>query len=140
MSVDIEWRIALASPPQRLWWFLATDEGRMRFLAERSEARGDCIDLLFPNGEREAARIEESVAPMRLVLRYFGARTVFSLTSDGSGSILTLRAEAVPAAEACTVEAGWVSVLLALKAAADFSVDLRNHDRAKTWDERYCDN
>jgi hypothetical protein len=38
------------------------------------------------------------------------------------------------------VRAGWVSVLLALKAAADFGVDLRNHDAARTWAQGYCDN
>lgn len=36
--------------------------------------------------------------------------------------------------------AGWVSVLLALKAAVDFSVDLRNHDPGRTWDQGYADN
>jgi hypothetical protein len=38
------------------------------------------------------------------------------------------------------VNAGWVSVLLALKAAADHGVDLRNHDAARTWSQGYCDN
>jgi hypothetical protein len=36
--------------------------------------------------------------------------------------------------------AGWVSVLLALKAAADFGIDLRNHDPARTWNKGYVDN
>ncbi len=35
---------------------------------------------------------------------------------------------------------GWISVLLALKAAADFSIDIRNHDARRTWDQGYCDN
>jgi hypothetical protein len=38
------------------------------------------------------------------------------------------------------VNAGWVSVLMALKAAADFRVDLRNHDTRRTWSQGYCDN
>ena len=29
---------------------------------------------------------------------------------------------------------GWVSVLLELKAAADYNVDVRNHDVTRTWD------
>jgi hypothetical protein len=33
-----------------------------------------------------------------------------------------------------------VSVLLALKAAVDFSVDLRNHDAGRTWCSGYVDN
>ena len=36
--------------------------------------------------------------------------------------------------------AGWVSVLLTLKAAADFGVDLRNHDPTRTWDQDFADN
>ena len=35
---------------------------------------------------------------------------------------------------------GWISVLLALKAATDFSIDIRNHDVNRTWDQGYCDN
>jgi hypothetical protein len=35
--------------------------------------------------------------------------------------------------------AGWVSVLLALKAAADFRVDLRSHDPQRTWSQGYAD-
>jgi hypothetical protein len=31
-------------------------------------------------------------------------------------------------------------VLLALKSAADFGVDLRNHDPARTWDQGYAEN
>jgi predicted nucleic acid-binding Zn ribbon protein len=33
-----------------------------------------------------------------------------------------------------------VSVLMALKAAVDFSVDLRNHDPDRTWDHGYVEN
>jgi hypothetical protein len=35
--------------------------------------------------------------------------------------------------------AGWVSVLLALKAAVDFGVDLRNSDPARRWEDGYVD-
>jgi hypothetical protein len=35
--------------------------------------------------------------------------------------------------------AGWVTVLLTLKAAADFGVDLRSHDPARTWGQGYVD-
>jgi len=38
------------------------------------------------------------------------------------------------------VLAGWVSVLMALKAAVDHGVDLRNHDPQRTWDQGYADN
>ena len=38
------------------------------------------------------------------------------------------------------VNAGWVSVLMALKAMAEHGVDLRNHDAERTWWQGYCDN
>ena len=36
--------------------------------------------------------------------------------------------------------AGWVSVLMAMKAALDYGVDLRNHDIERTWMKGYADN
>ena len=35
--------------------------------------------------------------------------------------------------------AGWLNVLLPLKAACDFGIDLRNHDPARTWDRSFVD-
>jgi hypothetical protein len=53
---------------------------------------------------------------------------------DGDTSPLT------DTANDAETRAGWVSVLLALKAAADHGVDLRNHDPARTWETGYADN
>ena len=53
---------------------------------------------------------------------------------------LTLSNEGVSEAEFVEVRSGWVSVLLNLKAVADFKVDLRNHDPNKTWNQGYVDN
>lgn len=36
--------------------------------------------------------------------------------------------------------AGWVSVLMAMKAAVDHGVDLRTHDESRTWGDGYADN
>jgi hypothetical protein len=38
------------------------------------------------------------------------------------------------------ITAGWVFVLMALKASVNFVVDLRNHDSNRTWDEGYAEN
>ena len=38
-----------------------------------------------------------------------------------------------------SLRVGVVSVLLALKAAADFSVDLRNRDPGRRWEDGYVD-
>jgi hypothetical protein len=59
------------------------------------------------------------------------------LQPDGArGTDLTLVADGDDA----ETRAGWVSVLLALKAASDFGVDVRNHDARRTWSQGYCDN
>jgi hypothetical protein len=53
------------------------------------------------------------------------------LVNDGAG--------AHPRANSAASFAGWASVLLALKAAVDFGVDLRHHDPERTWDQGYGD-
>jgi hypothetical protein len=81
------------------------------------------------------------VPGQRFALDYFGSPTLFELTSDGRGGTdLNLLAEDVPASDWHEVHAGWVSVLLTLKAAADFGIDLRNHDPVRSWDQGFADN
>jgi len=53
---------------------------------------------------------------------------------------LTLTDQGVPPENRTEVIAGWVSVLMALKASVDFGIDLRNHDPNRTWDEGYAEN
>ena len=86
-------------------------------------------------------RILESRPPGSFTIDYFGAVTEFSLDDDGKGGTdLTLVASGVPENERVEVIAGWVSVLMALKAAVDHGVDLRNHDESRTWSDGYADN
>jgi uncharacterized protein YndB with AHSA1/START domain len=136
----VAWRVHLGAEPARVWQMWATDAGREGFLAERSRQRGDRIELRFPNGVETTAEVLAAEAPRRLVLRYFGDRTEVVLEADpGGGTDLALGAE-VAAAALDEVRTGWVSVLLALKAAVDHGVDLRNHDPGRTWSQGYVDN
>jgi uncharacterized protein YndB with AHSA1/START domain len=136
----IRWRIHLSAPPESVWELLATDEGRARFWAEQTIERDGMIEFVFPNAERHAARVVEA-EPMRLFsVEYFGSPARFELApDDGRGTDLTLEHEVEDRWHA-EVNAGWVSVLMALKAAADHGVDLRNHDAERTWRQGYCDN
>ena len=136
MPSEIRWRLHLASPPEAVWELLATDEGRAHFWAEETRERDGEIEFRFPNGMSSQGRVLEREARRRLALEYFGSETTFELEPDGErGTDLTLVSEGEP-----EVLAGWVSVLLALKAACDFGVDLRNHDPQRTWWQGYCDN
>ncbi len=138
----LTWRLRLSAPPERVYALLATDAGRARFWAESAVEAGGHIRFVFPNGAVWRGQVLTAEPPRRFSLIYYGGSTAtFDLAEDGHGGTdLTLTDEGVPDADFAEVLAGWVSVLLALKAAADFGVDLRNHDPARTWDQGYADN
>jgi hypothetical protein len=120
---------------------ISTSEGRARFYAQSAVATGRDIQFVFPNGRRFRGRILASVPDASFRIEYLdGSIVTFALRADRAGGTeLTLSDERVPEESRTEVIAGWVSVLLALKAAVDFNVDLRNHDRHRTWDDGYVD-
>lgn len=138
----IRWRLHLQAPPERVYALLATAAGRARFWAEAASEHAGAIDFVFPDGQTWRGRILADQPPHRFSVEYYGgSRTTFELAADGAGGTdLTLTDAEVPEADRAEVTAGWVSVLLALKAAADFGVDLRNHDPARTWAAGFVDN
>lgn len=138
----IRWRLHLAAPPEAVYGFLAAPAGRARFWAESAEDDNGFIVWRFPNGETARTRLLEQKPPHRFVVEYLGGSTAtFELISDGArGTDLTLTDEGVPERWRVEVTTGWVSALLALKAAVDFGVDLRNHDPQRTWEHGFVDN
>ena len=140
MPRTVRWRLHAASSPERVFELWSTDAGRARFWAERSTADGDGFALVFPDGTVEQCRLLQ-IEPNRLFeFTYFGSTVNVTFEADGTGGTdLNLINEGVPDEEFEEVHAGWVSVLLAFKAAADFDVDLRNHDRRRTWRDGYVD-
>ncbi len=141
-DTPIRWTVRLTSPPDAVYGMLATDAGRARFWAESAVEVAGCIRFRFPNGATWVGRILEKEPERRFAVEYYGdSRTSFLLAPLTSGGTdLTVMDEGVPPEDWCEVLAGWVSVLLALKAAVDYGVDLRNHDPAATWDQGYADN
>jgi len=137
----IRWRIHLRSSPAQVFERLATAGGRRSFWAQSAEQRGDEIEFVFLSGQRLQSTVHECRPPDRFTLSYFqGSRVTFELEPDGTGGTdLTLTEEGVPAGERDDNLAGWVAVLLTLKAAVDFAVDLRNHDARRTWVQGYVD-
>jgi hypothetical protein len=65
---------------------------------------------------------------------------VQTIATPHTPSDLALTDRGVPSADRVEVIAGWVSVLLSLKAALDFGVDLRSDDPQRTWDQGYVEN
>src|SRR5215208_6224222 len=138
----IEWRVHLNSLPEAVYEAWATDTGRESFWAERSEATPDGFRLTFVGGEVLDARLLEAAPSRRFVFSYFGdSRVAVEFEADVSGGCdVHLIEEHVPEGEHIENYAGWVSVLLGLKAAVDFRVDLRGHDSARSWTQRFVDN
>ena len=136
------WKLHLHAPAQKVHQMLSTNEGRARFWAESAVEAGGYIDFRFPNGQTWRAKTLDNHPPDRYVIDYIGgSTTTFELSEDAAGGTdLTLTDVGVPLADRAEVIAGWVSVLLALKAAVDFVVDVRNHDAQRTWDDGFVDN
>jgi uncharacterized protein YndB with AHSA1/START domain len=137
----IRWRLHLKSPPDQIFKILTTNEGRARFWAESTSEEDGHILFHFPNRLEWRAKILGERPPTHFSLNYFDSETSFELLDDGAGGTdLTLIDRDVSSKYREEVVAGWVSVLLALKAAVDFNIDLRNHDPDRTWDQGYCNN
>lgn len=141
-STDIFRRLHLSSSPEKVYHMLSTDEGRARFWAESAVETDGVIGFVFPNGQCWRGRIIESIPARRYVVEYIeGSITSFDLEEDGDGgTLLTLRDAGVSEKEWAEVKAGWVSVLMSLKAAVDYGIDLRNHDERYIWEEGFVEN
>jgi len=138
----IRWRLHLESPPAEVYRMLSTDDGRARFWAEEAVERGGVIHFRFPGGLAVASEVVRAEEPWVFSLRYIGGSlATFALEEDGKGGTdLTLTDEGVAGEDRTEVIAGWVSVLMSLKAAVDFGVDLRAHDPERHWVNGFVEN
>lgn len=135
------WRVHLQSSPERVYEVLSTAKGRTRFWASSAPEKDGAVHFVFLNGATHTGRILEKAPPTRFALEYFGgSRVQFDLVPDGTGGTDLIMTESeVPPANRSIHTSGWIPVLLGLKAALDFSIDLRNHDEHRTWEAGYVD-
>jgi uncharacterized protein YndB with AHSA1/START domain len=137
----LRWRVALPAAPQRVYELLATDAGRERFWAEASHRDGAAVHLRFADGTATTADILRDHPPQHFALRYFGAATSFELSAAADdATILEVTADGIEPSDQADVAAGWVSVLLCLKAYLLAGVDVRNHDPHRCWHQGFVDN
>lgn len=141
LTDTIKWRIHLKATPERVFDTLASDEGRALFWAADARESDGTISFKFSNGMVLDSKVLERQRPARFALEYFGgSRVQFDLTDDGKGGTdLTMTESGIPEGNLLEHLPGWISVLLSLKAAVDFSIDLRNNDPQRTWDQGYVD-
>ncbi|MEM7483780.1 MAG: SRPBCC domain-containing protein [Bacteroidota bacterium] len=137
----IFWKIHLNANPKRVFDLLTTPEGRESFWAESAEENNGIIHFVFPNGETYDSEILKISPNAEFHIVYFDSLVKFNIepTKNG-GSDLSLINKGVTKTEYNEVHAGWVSVLMNLKAVADFNCDLRNHDSKRTWESGYVNN
>jgi uncharacterized protein YndB with AHSA1/START domain len=137
----IRWKVHFRSPPEVVFAALATDSGRARFWAEAAPETDGVITFHILNYEPFSGRILLRREPTDFKLEYYGTVVEFSLAGDGEGGTdLSLVATDVDESIRMEMVAGWVSVLMAMKAAVDHNIDLRNHDKSRTWGGGFLDN
>lgn len=137
----IRWKMHFNSHIEKVFAALATDEGRASYWAESAPEENGEITFHILNYQPSAGRILKKEAPSLFALEYFGTRVEFTLQDDGNGGTdLLLIATEVNESIRMEMVAGWVSVLMAMKAAVDHGVDLRNHDESRAWGNGYADN
>lgn len=137
----IIWRVHFRSSPDAVYEHLATSEKRRLFWAESAEEHAGVIHFQFLNDIEDRGRILEYVPGRFYKVEYFGSVVSFELSSCNlNGCDMTVTCENVESGERWEVVAGWVSWLLTMKAAVDFEIDLRNHDRERTWNDGFVDN
>ncbi|MBT8077010.1 MAG: SRPBCC domain-containing protein [Gammaproteobacteria bacterium] len=137
----VTWKLHFASPPEKVYDALATDDGRAGYWAESAIETDGKIHYVFLNGIEDTGSIIERERPGRFKVTYFSWTVTFDIDSDGmGGSDMTVTCVGVKDEDKRQMVAGWVSWLMAMKAAVDFDVDLRNHDPERTWFHGYADN
>lgn len=139
----IRWKILLKSPPEKVYSFLNTDEGRMKFWAETTlEKENNLVYFKWPGKYEETLEVLEKIPNKLFKITYLGGSIItFTLhLSPGGGTILELEDKGTELQWLHQVYAGWVSVLMTLKGAVDFEIDLRNHNNDFAWNQGFCDN
>ena len=137
----IYWKLHLKAGPEKIFKLLMSSAGRAKFWAEEAIEENNTIHFVFPNGQTYISTILKTVPNKEFHLNYFDSLVKFQLEPSLSGGTdLSLINENVEEDEFAEVNAGWVSVLMNLKAVADFQCDLRNHNPDKSWDQGYVDN
>ena len=137
----IRWKLHCNSAPQKVFDALATDEGRASFWAESATETNNFITFTILGYEPYRSRIIKRTPPTQFCVEYFGTTVDFRLKeSDNFGTDLTMLATNVNDSIRMEMTAGWISVLMAMKAYVDHGVDLRNHDITRNWSAGFVDN
>jgi uncharacterized protein YndB with AHSA1/START domain len=137
----IQWRVCMKASVDTVYRMLTTNEGRRAFWAHSAdEVEPGIIEFRFLSGDTWRSAILERQPPTRFRLTYFsGSELTFDLDKTSTGTVVTATETGVPEGDWLDNHAGWVSVLLNLKAVVDFGADLRNGVAERSWQKGFVD-
>lgn len=138
---QIHWKLHFSSPVSKVYQALNTEEGRSSFWAESAPEVEEHVHFQILNYPIYESKIIDRKENEYFKIDYFGTEVTITLReSKKGGTILNLFAFVTDPELKQEMTAGWVSVLMAMKAAVDFGVDLRNHSERHTWGQGFVDN
>ncbi len=140
MNTTIEWRLLLKTDPTTVFQFINSVQGRESFWAESALEADGFINFTFINGQEYQSQILVRNEPTEFRIEYFDTIVSMHFRPCEGGTELHLINTNVPEEEFADMYAGWVSVLMALKASVDYNIDLRNHDNQHSWDQKFVEN
>lgn len=136
----IVWKLSLPASRSRVFRALADPIERAHYWAHSPEGPAGIIQFHFSSGEQSKGRVLRKREPELFELEYFGATATFELCADEpSITDLMLTHTGVRREEWLETYAGWLNVLLPLKAWIVCGIDIRNGDPRKTWTDGYVD-
>jgi len=138
---QVQLKVYVAASAKKVYELLNTPEGRCAFWADEAPEVDGVIHFYFSNGMRHQGRILERIPGEKFVVEYFGgSKAAFNLNveKDG-GTVVKITETSIPQEWLAEQRAGWVTVLLMLKAAVDHGIDLRNPDPERNWENGYVD-
>lgn len=136
----VNWQVYIKARKSEVYKYLTEDNLRERFWVEKSETNGHNVVFQFPNGVTTVCNFLSQTPDTQVKLTYFDTLVEFDLQELESGTVLKLSNTGISDTDYEEILAGWVSVLLSLKAAVQFNVDIRNHDARRCWDQRFVEN
>ena len=137
----IRWKLHFSSSPRKVYKALTTNKGRKGYWAESADEKDGKINYVFLNNIEDTGEILERIPNKKFSVVYFGWKVTFILSEDNSGGTdMEMISENISESIKLEIVAGWVSWLMAMKAYVDFGVDLRSHDKNRTWFNGYVDN
>lgn len=133
----VSWNVHLNSSVSKVYEYIATDAGRRLWWSSKSDEKDGYLNLSFGR-----FRILRKIPDKEFSFNYLDDTTArFLLTAcESGGTDLNITETGISSEDHWLQNyPGWVEVLLVLKGAVDFGIDLRHGKNGKTWEDDFVD-